>query len=257
MNLRNTKNISLIFLSVFFIVSNCENNSIQLLPGLTTTCQMRYLGHDGYRKVLYFLLSIPNNYTSEGKFPLVIILHENGNKAESTHNFWKTITDSIGYILLTPQGEGLSTDGEGFVWGRNAYQSILKCLDYIQKDVSFDPRRVYIIGYKKSAKIVNELCLNNPEIFSGMGLLNIFLYGKSMPKITNKMRQLSIYIFGYTDDKNMIKYFELNIARLKQEGFKIRFILNEKIYFDFNKLDKSQLVKMLNFLDNKEISSDN
>ena len=126
MKIENTKNI-LIFLSIFFIVSNCENNKIQLKPGLITTGQMRYLGHDGYRKVLNFLLSIPNNYISEGKFPLVIILHENGNKAESVHNFWKPVTASIGYILLTPQGEGLSTDGKGFVWGRNAYQSILKC----------------------------------------------------------------------------------------------------------------------------------
>jgi len=31
----------------------CENNYMQLKPGLTTTRQMRYLGNDGYRKILY------------------------------------------------------------------------------------------------------------------------------------------------------------------------------------------------------------
>jgi len=82
---------------------------------------------------------------------------------------------------------------------------------YIHKDVSFDSRRVYIIGYNNSAKIANELCLNNPEIFSGMGLLNISLHTTSKPKITNKIRHLSIYIFGNIDDRNMINYYGLNI----------------------------------------------
>ncbi|MBN1996474.1 hypothetical protein JW935_02905 [candidate division KSB1 bacterium] len=72
-----------------------------------------------------FICSVPQNYSNKNKYPLLVALHGSGSDAKTFHDLWKSVTDSLGFVLLTPQGEKPGPLGIGKNWGENTERSVL------------------------------------------------------------------------------------------------------------------------------------
>ncbi len=119
----------LIFLSLY-----CSRNGIALKPGSVVRVQIRLhnsSNSDSLRTIALF--SVPKNYRVRTPYPLLVALHGYGDNAEAFHDLWKPVTDSLGFVLLTPQGEMNLVKDISWSWGENAERIILASIDLVKK----------------------------------------------------------------------------------------------------------------------------
>jgi predicted esterase len=97
----------LLFFSLF---SGCGNEYGFIEPCTTTSVEIHFRELTGNTKSINCLYSVPVNYNPEKAWPLIITLHGDGSNAVAFHYLWKPVTDSAGFVLLTPQGENFTPD---------------------------------------------------------------------------------------------------------------------------------------------------
>jgi len=114
---------------------------------------------------------VPDKYTPEQAWPLVVALHGYGDNAAAFHDLWKSVTDSLGFVLLTPQGEERTQEGFGWAWGSNAERAVQISIDIVRKVVHVDPKRIYLTGFSLGGSLCYVLVLNHPQIFRGIAPL--------------------------------------------------------------------------------------
>ena len=144
---------SLLIPLVFLFCFRCENHFKSIPPGHITIGEIRFTGSDGGEKRTRFMYSVPNGYNPEKSFPVVVALHGGGDNAAAFHDFWKSVTDTLGFVLLTPQGEERGAEDFGWTWGRDGDRTAMICLDILRKEVRVDDERIYIAGFSSAADL--------------------------------------------------------------------------------------------------------
>lgn len=247
------KSLEIIFTKVSFIlviVAGCEKNYFQLEPGSITNGNVTFTSRNGYSKTTYFTVSAPKKFSPNNDLPMLIALHHNGSDARSFHEFLLPIADSLGYLLLVPQGEDWIENANGWNWGRNSQKAILTCFNVLRKNIRIDPQRIFLCGFGEGGRIASELCLNYPYLFKGIALLYASLY-QCLPewKDNKKVKNLRLYVgFGPSDWHSWDEPIVME-NMLRQSVLVVKFVPYEEIGYNFTKLNKSQVAEGLTFLD--------
>ena len=156
---------SILFLRVWplwTIVFGCGANYEKIEPGTLTTIQVKFRGPEGSDQQTTCLYSVPNRYVPDETWPLVVALHGHGSNAAAFHDLWKSVTDSLGFVLLTPQGENRAAEGLGWGWGNGAERAIQIAIDIVRKAVNIDPARIYLTGFSSGGAITYMMGLKYP-----------------------------------------------------------------------------------------------
>ncbi len=158
----------LIHLLSITILMGCSKQYEPIPPKFVTSAEVNFKGINENQIVTKILYSVPNNYNLRESFPLVVALHGSGSNSAAFHNLWKSTTDPLGFVLLTPQGDSMTEEGFGWRWGNNADRSVLISIDIVRKLVNIDPRRIYIAGFSSGGRLAYVLGLKYSNLFRGI-----------------------------------------------------------------------------------------
>jgi len=82
--------------SLFLILLGCEKKYEYIEPRAVTTIQVNFKEQSGSARNTISLYSVPDQYTPEQAWPLVVALQGYGDHATAFHDLWKSVTDSLG-----------------------------------------------------------------------------------------------------------------------------------------------------------------
>jgi poly(3-hydroxybutyrate) depolymerase len=247
---------------LFLILLGCEKKYDYIEPRAVATIQVNFKDHSGSARNTISLYSVPDKYAPEQAWPLVVALHGYGDNAASFHDLWKTVTDSLGFVLLTPQGEERAQEGFGWAWGISAQRAVQSSLDIVRKVVHIDPKRIYLTGFSLGGSLCYVLVLNHPQIFHGIAPLgasfNAPFDEKLISENTKRSRalgafqKLRVYIVHGTLEKNFSTSAQAAANVFQDLGAKVELVPYEGIGHGLPEPKENELIKILTFLDSKD-----
>jgi len=203
----------------------------------------------GPNKLITFLFSVPNNYNPQQPYPLLVALHGYGDCAAAFHDLWKPATDSLGYVLLTPQGEIEIVDNLSYSWGENAERSVLACMDAVRKIVHVNPRRTYLTGFSMGGRLTYELGFAHTNIFRGIAALGARFESSCIPANKKSIEHIRVYIGHGTLEKNYLNDAHFAATFLQQAGLTIKFAPYEGIGHDLPEPKEDELKRIIEFFE--------
>lgn len=203
-----------LFLILFFLES-CSTGFPEIPPGAT------HKFHATDFPDSFVLLTVPNKYESKRPTPVLIALHGSGDRAEAFHDFWKKSADSLGLILVTPQG--LEKMNMGFGWNRNeaTERYIKNVLVDVRKRIQIDSTQIYFAGFSSGGSLAAYLTLKKTIPNRGAILFGASLDTRSL--LLNSGEKYRFYIGHGTLEQNY-PHISSVADTLAQSGHSVRFV---------------------------------
>ena len=112
-----------------------------------------------------FLLGLPTAYTAARKWPLLILLHGSGGRAENMFPLWRTaeLTKSVIVCALN------SRDPQG--WDGEDEKAILDLLPQLGREFAIDPSQVWLGGFSAGGFMAAAVEVQHHQLFAGAILM--------------------------------------------------------------------------------------
>jgi len=112
-----------------------------------------------------FILGLPSGYTAARKWPLLILLHGSGGRAENMFPLWRTaeLTRSVIVCALNsrnPQG-----------WDGEDEKAILDLIPQLGKEFALDPSQTWLGGFSAGGFMAAAVEVQHHKLFAGAILL--------------------------------------------------------------------------------------
>lgn len=79
---------------LLLITFACNKRYEYIAPGEIETIQVRLQNSFDDHKGISCIYSVPQRYTSENEWPLIMALHGDGSSAAAFHDLWRPVADS-------------------------------------------------------------------------------------------------------------------------------------------------------------------
>ena len=239
--------LSLLLLLIAYS-SRCRKTYEPLQPGLITKAEAHFNGSNGQQKTIQFLFSVPVNYENKKAYPFVVALHGDGSNAAAFHDLWKPVTDSLGMVLLTPQGEHTIVEGLGFGWGNNAERSVLICIDIVKDLAHIDSEHVFVAGFSKGGSLAYALGLKYSQLFNGIAVISGRFDEKIIPKQHFQINKMSAYISHGELEEDIAVNAKCAIQKMEALGMMVEYKVYEGIGHTLPEPKSAELIKILKYL---------
>lgn len=108
-----------------------------------------------------YVLGLPSGYHAARKWPLLILLHGSGDRAENMFTMWRTAELSKNVIVVAlnsrnPQG-----------WDGDDEKAILDLVPQLSKEYSVDPSQLWLGGFSAGGFMAAAAEVSNHKIFAG------------------------------------------------------------------------------------------
>lgn len=149
------------------------------LCGQGGVVHQRSFAHDGVLR--QYLLYVPNDYTGQEKWPLVINYHgwtSNAAAQMNTHSKMNFIADTAHFLVAYPQGlqilvpgfgQGAGWNLPGYVANQDDISFSDSLLDHIDMEFSIDLARVHATGWSNGCTFSFYLAHRLPNRFASVG----------------------------------------------------------------------------------------
>ena len=230
------------------VLVSCGNHFSPIPPGYITQGEATFKGSNGREIKSSFLFSVPYNYNPKRSFPLIVALHGYGSNSAAFHDLWKSSTDTLGYVLLTPQGENKTEEGIGWGWGENAERSVLIGIDVARKSVHIDSRKIYLAGFSSGGKLAYFLGLKYANVFHGIAALSAHFDEELVPKNMVMMNKIKVYIGHGSLEQEIAEQSKMAAASLKKLGFEVNHVQYVGIGHSLPEPKEVELARILSYL---------
>lgn len=234
------------------ILIDCGNQYQPIPPESVHFGEATFKGSGGHEIVTKFIYSVPGNYSPEKSFPLIIALHGYGSNAAAFHDLWKSVTDTSGFVLLTPQAENRTEEGIGWHWGNHAERSVLISMEIVRKSVNIDRRRMYVAGFSAGGRLAYFLGLRHPYMFTGLAALGAPFKAEFLPDKKILLNKIKAYIGHGSLEKKIAEDAKFAAKKLRESGVQVKYVEYEGIGHDLPVPKKLELQRILNFFGAKE-----
>jgi phospholipase/carboxylesterase len=169
-----------------------------------------------------YSLYIPENYTAERQWPLIICLH--GGYGEGYEYIWTWLRPARarGYILLSPKSLDVT-----WTMTPNSIdtRSILMMLDEVAAEYSIDRSRLFLTGLSDGGIMTYLLGIEQHEIFTGVAPIAGALHPMVDPMLRAKTgRELPIFVIhGVHDFIFPVTFTRQTNELLKSLGYKLKY----------------------------------
>jgi len=231
------------------LLLGCGKSYDTVLPKSVIPGEINFQGINGENVHTTFLYSVPQNYHSKNSYPMIVALHGGGSNAAAFHDLWKSTTDSLGFVLLTPQGEDTAEAGFGWNWGDNAERSVMICMDIVRKAVHVDPKRIYIVGFSSGGRLAYFLGLKYSNLYHGFAALGAPLDVKWLAENKIILNKQKIYIAHGSLEEGIAEKSMFIADELKKRGVKVKYVQYEGIGHTLPEPKERELGRILNYLD--------
>lgn len=126
------------------------------LPGFGQAKDRKVEGHPNT-----YVLGLPAGYAAPRKWPLLILLHGSGDRAENMFPLWRTAELTRNVIVVTlnsrnPQG-----------WDGEDEKAILDLIPQLTKEFSVDPAQLWIGGFSAGGFMASAVQTHSHKVFAG------------------------------------------------------------------------------------------
>ncbi len=192
------------------------------------------------------LFSVPGSYRSDEPYPLVVALHGYGENAASFHDLWKAAADSLGFVLLTPQGEECLVDRLSYGWGENSERIVLASMDLVRKHVFIRPDKIFLTGFSQGGIIAYAVGFRHPGIFDAIAPLGAPFDSTLLPKNIGTIAGMRVYIGQGNQDKNF-QNVRAAAELLTRAGLKVHFQIYKGVGHGLPEPRRDELTRILQF----------
>ena len=206
------------FLVLFGIFSNLTIQAQENEPFL----EINFSKEICYDISLRYLISLPANYDSKEKWPLLLYLHGGmGRGNDFKKLYWYPVPKMIlekkynlPFIILIPQCP------EGKMWSDMELINVTELLENIIESYNVDSTRIYAIGYSMGGNGVLALAYYAPDIFSAIAPMS----GMSNTWWASKIKHIPSWFFhGVKDDHVLVRESDEMVEALKKEGAEVKY----------------------------------
>ena len=171
--MKNYFRLSLIIIATAFLISCSQKKEYEeIVPGSQQFYEFQFTNPEGKIQKSKFLLSVPLNYNSKNEYPLLVCLHGYGSNPEAFAELWKPAADSLGVILIAPQGDKETEEGIGYQWSEGSDLMVLTAMDAAINIANISQDTIYVAGFSMGGTFAYELIYNYPQIFKGAAALS-------------------------------------------------------------------------------------
>lgn len=133
-----------------------------------------------------FWAYVPENYTPNYQYGLMVWIHPPGNTMESTFfKEWKSICEQRGIIIVGPSAQDLIR------WNRDEAEFVKEVVESMQTRYSIDPTRIFLASHANGSEFAFHLAFKYRELFRGVAVSGSSL--KDKPPETDPDYPLSLY----------------------------------------------------------------
>ena len=180
-------------------------------------------------------------------------MHGYGSNAEAFHDIWKPVTDSLGFVLLTPRGQKKIEEDFGWKWGDDAIRTIQLSMDIVQKKVNIDKRRIYIAGFSMGGELALKTGMQYPFIFKGIASLCSDIDSTRITNMLYKKNQ-NIYIAHGELENHILNDSTYSQEILSHFNSKLKHVIYKGIGHSLPKPINNEIKHILVFLDKPNIN---
>ena len=113
-------------------------------------------------------LQLPPEYRHGRHYPVLIVLHQSGEKAIDQLERWKEAAGDNGYILAAPEWE---STGTGYTYSEREHQTMLDTIRDLRRKYRIDSDRVFLFGLREGGSMAFDIGLSHPDLFAGVSTM--------------------------------------------------------------------------------------
>jgi dienelactone hydrolase len=125
------------------------------------------------RNGVNYVLQLPPEYRHSQSYPVLIVLHEAGEKAEAMVKRWSDALDH-GYIVVGPEwasgggGNPFGGGGGAYQYSPQEHETVLATLRDLRRRFNIDSDRVFLTGLGQGGSMAFDVGLSHPDLFAGV-----------------------------------------------------------------------------------------
>jgi hypothetical protein len=135
----------------------------RLLPGVPT--EMRAESATSFRKGVTYLVSLPPEYHPGRAYPVLFVLHEDGETPSDQLWRWTALAAQHGYILVAPEWQ---RNGKAYGYSTDEQRAVLDVLHDLRQHFWVDSDRLFVSGFGEGGNMAYDVALSHPDLFAGM-----------------------------------------------------------------------------------------
>jgi pimeloyl-ACP methyl ester carboxylesterase len=123
----------------------------------------------GQTQSVRYLVQLPPEFTHSRPYPVLLVLHQTGQKPLDMLTRWSYLAAKHGYILVAPEWEaGL---GSGYNYTAEDQGAVLAVMRDLRRRFPVDSDRVFLYGYGDGGVVAYDVGLGHPDQFAGLVLM--------------------------------------------------------------------------------------
>jgi len=168
-----------------------------------------HLFHDNYKRT--WLTHLPENYSQDKTYPLVIALHGGGGNARqlinNTRRRFNELANRDGFIVVYPQGirkswnDNSTRDQNGFARKKDIDDVgfIAKMIAQLENNYNINPNAIFACGISNGGLMSQTIAMALPEKIKAIGLV-ASNFGKNQIEKDIEVRPFSVLFIHGVDD---------------------------------------------------------
>jgi len=124
------------------------------------TAQLQHVERDG-RKA--YDLYLPEGYSADRKWPMLVAFHWSTGRASSMFRLWQEAADRFGVILALPNSRSRMR------WTKKDAADTLDMIVEVTRDLPVDDKRIYATGFSAGANFAYRMMATQPGLFRAVG----------------------------------------------------------------------------------------
>jgi pimeloyl-ACP methyl ester carboxylesterase len=120
-----------------------------------------------------YALKLPPDYRHSRPYPVLIVLHKEGEKPGAMIDKWKDQAAENGYILAAPEWETRNNLGLYTYGDNNEHEAVLETVRDLRRRFQVDSDRVFLFGQGQGANMAHDVALSHPDLFAGVSSMGV------------------------------------------------------------------------------------
>jgi pimeloyl-ACP methyl ester carboxylesterase len=113
-------------------------------------------------------LRLPPEYRHGRHYPLLIVLHQSGERPGDMLDRWQDAAAENGYLLAAPAWEKGSG---GYNYSEAEHQTVLDTIRDVRRKYRVDSDRVFLFGLRDGGLMALDVGLSHPDLFAGVSTM--------------------------------------------------------------------------------------
>jgi hypothetical protein len=155
------------------------------------------------------------SYTGKKPVPLVFAIHAGRGSARQFATFLRPLAESIGGIVLCPQGFEEVVGADGYWWKGNKAEMIAldRLFEHAKAKLMIDSKRITLVGLADGAELGLRWAFSKDRDLQGVVALNFLWKFKGRPKTKKPVK---VVLFACEDAKEKLESLKAHAVKARK-----------------------------------------